>query len=103
MRHEIANMLAEQGRHEKAEQQWRDLLTDWVRVLGPDHPGNLTIRHEIARMLAEQGHHKQAEQEYRDVLTAMLQILGPDHPSTAAAIGYLGRGICSSRASRVRW
>jgi hypothetical protein len=37
-RHEIARMIAAQGDHAGAEAEYRDVLADKVRVLGPDHP-----------------------------------------------------------------
>ena len=43
-RHEIARVMAEQGRHADAETEYRDLLTTKLRVLGPDHPETLKTK-----------------------------------------------------------
>jgi hypothetical protein len=53
------------GQYREAEQEYRDVLADRLRVLGPDHPSTLITRHEVAGMLAAQGHYREAEQEYR--------------------------------------
>jgi tetratricopeptide (TPR) repeat protein len=74
-----AGMLAQQGKYEQAEQTYREVLGDRLRVLGPDHPDTLATRHEIARMLARQGQHERAKQEYQEVLATELRVLGPDH------------------------
>jgi hypothetical protein len=58
-----AGMLAQQGKYDQAEQTYREVLGDRLRVLGPDHPDTLATRHEVARMLARQGQHERAKQE----------------------------------------
>jgi hypothetical protein len=34
---------------------FEELLTDYLRVLGPDHPYTLTTRHNLARWRGEAG------------------------------------------------
>jgi hypothetical protein len=41
-------MLSQSGRQHQAASQFRDLLTDYLRVLGPDHPHTLTVRDQLA-------------------------------------------------------
>ena len=78
-----ADMLAQQRNYEQAEQAYREVLGDRLRLLGPDHSDTLATRHEIARMLARQGQHERAKQEYQEVLATELRALGPDHPIRA--------------------
>jgi hypothetical protein len=77
-----AGMLAQQGKYDQAEQTYREVLGDRLRVLGPDHPDTLATRHAVAYEMAQLGDHAGALAEYRDVLAAKLRVLGPDHPST---------------------
>ena len=48
--------------------QFRDLLNDFLRVLGPDHPSTLTTRGNLAYMIGQAGHPDQAAAQYRDLL-----------------------------------
>ena len=84
LRSRVASAYKFRGKHDQAEQEYRGLLADMLRVLGPDHPDTLNARHDIARMLAKQGEHDQAEQGYRDLLADKLRVLGPDHQMTLA-------------------
>jgi hypothetical protein len=41
-------MLGEAGQPAQAADQFRGLLDDYLRVLGPDHPDTLTTRDQLA-------------------------------------------------------
>jgi len=56
------------------------LLTDQIRVLGPDHPHTLTTRHSIARWW--RGAAGGAVALLQQLLADYLRLLGPDHPKT---------------------
>jgi hypothetical protein len=56
------------------------LITDQLRVLGPDHPN--TTRSYLARWRGEAGDPAGATTAYEALLTDQLRILGPDHPDT---------------------
>jgi hypothetical protein len=58
------------------------LLTDRLRVLGPDHPNTLTTRHNLARWRGQAGDPAGAATAFEQLLTDRLRVLGPDHPDT---------------------
>jgi hypothetical protein len=62
-----ARWLGEAGEPALAAAQYRHLLTDAVRILGPDHPDILTTRANLADMVGEAGQPAQATDEYREV------------------------------------
>ena len=47
-RKQIAQEMAARGEHIGAEAEYRNLLADRVRVLGPDHPDTLQTRNNLA-------------------------------------------------------
>src|SRR5690349_9275711 len=47
-RHNLARWLGAAGQPSRAAEQYRDLLTDLLRVLGPDHPDTLATRGNLA-------------------------------------------------------
>jgi hypothetical protein len=52
-RSNLARWLGESGHVDEAVEQFRQLLDDQLRVLGPDHPNTLTTRSGLAYWLAE--------------------------------------------------
>jgi len=44
----LARCLGLAGQPAQAASQYRDLLADCIRVLGPDHPDTLTARDQLA-------------------------------------------------------
>jgi tetratricopeptide (TPR) repeat protein len=72
------------GRPDLAQQEYREILADETRILGPDHPDTLTTWDDMATALARCGgeHQEQAQREYRAVLDRRTRVLGPDHPDT---------------------
>jgi thioredoxin-like negative regulator of GroEL len=90
-RHELASMIAWQGRLEEAETAFRDILEAEQRVLGDNHPDTLSTRHELATVIARQGRLEEAGTAFRGVLEAKERVLGIDHPSTAITRQALGR------------
>jgi hypothetical protein len=53
--HNIADALAEQGKHAEAEAQYRQVLDTATSILGPSRPNTLSTRTGIARSMAAQG------------------------------------------------
>lgn len=70
------------GEYAQADEQYRSILEDELRMYGPDHPYTLGTRFDLGRVLAVRGQLDEAAREYSDVLHARLRDLGPDHSST---------------------
>jgi len=68
---------------------YEQLLTDQLRILGPDHPDTLITRGNLARWRGVAGDPTGAVSGYEQLLTYQLRILGPDHPDTRSARGNL--------------
>ena len=83
--------LGETGLVRPAITAYEQLLTDELRVLGPDHPDTLTTRHHLARWRAEAGDPAGAAIAYEQLLTDELRVLGPDHPDTLTTRHHLAR------------
>ncbi|MFD0522893.1 tetratricopeptide repeat protein [Paractinoplanes durhamensis] len=60
------------------------LLTDRLRVLGPDHPHTLTTRHSLANWRGAAGNPAVAVTALEQLLIDQLRVLGPNHPDTLA-------------------
>ena len=67
------------------------MLTDFLRVLGPDHPDTLGARFNLAYWRGEAGDAAGAATAFKEMLTDFLRVLGPDHRYTLAAEGNLAR------------
>ncbi|MFJ5695081.1 tetratricopeptide repeat protein [Arthrobacter sp. NPDC093125] len=65
--------------------QFRELLDDQLRVLGPDHPDTLGTRSNLASWTGQAGDVAGALTQYRDLLDDQLRVLGADHPDTLGA------------------
>lgn len=83
------------GEYAEADEQYRSILEDELRMYGPDHPYTLDTRFELGRVLAVRGRLDEAAREYSDVLDARQRDLGRDHSSTLsvrrAMAGVLAR------------
>ncbi|WP_432844224.1 tetratricopeptide repeat protein [Dactylosporangium sp. CA-092794] len=80
-----ATSLGNAGLVRPAITAYQQLLTDCLRVLGPDHPDTLTARGSLASRRAEAGDLAGAIDAYQQLLTDYLRALGPDHPDTLTA------------------
>src|SRR6202167_3151875 len=78
----LAQEMAAQGDHARAEEEFRGMLPHQRRSLGQYHPDTLATRCSIAREMAARGDHAGAEQEFRDVLAYLQRKPGLDHPVT---------------------
>jgi tetratricopeptide (TPR) repeat protein len=74
------------------------LVSDFERVLGPDHPDTLTARDSLAAAYQAAGRSAEAIPLYERTLAVCERLLGADHPRTlnlrsnlAAACGDAGR------------
>jgi len=59
-------------------------LTDYERILGPDHPDTLTSRNNLASAYRSAGELEQAINLFEQNLADSEHILGPNHPNTLA-------------------
>jgi len=67
-----------------AAQAFEQLLTDRLRILGPDHPDTLATRHDVAHCVARPVTPWRG-QAFEQLLTDPHWVLAPDHPETLAA------------------
>ncbi|MEU8004404.1 tetratricopeptide repeat protein [Catellatospora sp. NPDC049111] len=75
-------MAGQAGDAARAAGAYEQLLTDRLRVLGPDHPDTLVTRSNIAYWQGAAGDPAGAAEAFEQLLTDRLRVLGPDHPST---------------------
>lgn len=80
-----------------AAEAFAELLTDRLRVLGPDHPDTLTTRSNLARWRGEAGDAVGAAEASEDLLEDMVRVLGPDHPHTLTTRNNLAYWMQRSR------
>ena len=78
---QLASLQEAAGDLSGAEEAYRELLGDQVRILGPDHSEVLATRIASARLQERRGDVSGAEEAYRELLGDQVRILGPDHPS----------------------
>jgi tetratricopeptide (TPR) repeat protein len=78
----IPHILEEQGKYRDAEGRLRQVLTERLRVLGPENVDTLACNNELANSLYFQDNYAAAEAEYSAVLKLKEKVLGADHPST---------------------
>ena len=95
--------LGETGLVQPAITAYEQLLTDELRVLGPDHPDTLTTRHHLARWWGEAGDANGAATALHNLLNDQMRVLGPDHPDTLTTRGFLAfwRGRAGDAAGAV--
>ncbi|MET7396444.1 tetratricopeptide repeat protein [Dactylosporangium sp. NPDC005572] len=74
--------LGDTGQAAAAVAHFTQLVTDCLRVLGPDHPDTLAARSHLAWRRRETGDAAGAAQDAQLLLGDRLRVLGPDHPDT---------------------
>jgi tetratricopeptide (TPR) repeat protein len=87
----LARTLVRRGRCSEAEDVYRDLLADRIRVQGSDDPDTFATRHDLADAIGLQGRYHEAEQLYRRVLDDDVRVLGAEHRYTLSARHNLAR------------
>ncbi|MFF5083483.1 tetratricopeptide repeat protein [Actinoplanes sp. NPDC000266] len=82
---------------------FEQLLTDVVRVLGPDHPDALATRGNVAYWRGRAGDPAGAFMAWQHLFTDYRRVLGPDHLDTLTARGNLAywRGQAGDPAGAV--
>ena len=64
---------------------YEQVLAEYERVLGADHPDTLTVRNNLAGAYKSAGRLAEAVELFERVLADRVRVLGPDHPDTLAA------------------
>ena len=85
----LANVLREQGKWQKAEEMHTEVLEGMSRVLGQDHKHTLSSMSNLASVLQLQGKWQKAEEMHTEVLEARRRVLGQDHQDTLSSMNNL--------------
>jgi non-specific serine/threonine protein kinase/serine/threonine-protein kinase len=83
--HNLAALLADEGKLDESEPMLRDALERSRRRFGADSPATLRAVNNLAAMLYYQGKLADAEPLYHQVLDGLRRQLGLDHPDTLNA------------------
>ena len=78
----VAQAYESAGRLGEAIALYEQVLTDRIRVLGPDHPDTLSSRNNLAYAYESAGRLEEAIVMLGGALADSLRVLGPDHPGT---------------------
>jgi hypothetical protein len=98
-RHQLAWIVAQQGRWAEAEMAFREVLDARIRELGGTHPSTLSTHHWLAWTVAKQGRWREAETALREIVDARCEVLGEDHPETL----WTRHELAWTLASQGRW
>jgi hypothetical protein len=88
-RYNIARLRGKSGEPGRAVEEFEQLLSDEIRLLGRDHPETLTTRASLAVWRGRAGDHTRAAMELEHLVEDATRVLGPEHPSTLRARGNL--------------
>ncbi len=89
LRISLSHALLGEDKAPAAERELRVALTDYQRLLGPEHRTTLDCRVRIAYALDCRGKSEEAEREYRGVLAIQERVLGPNHHDTLETRSHL--------------
>ena len=78
----------------------RELLADWTRVLGADHPETLTTRGNIAAFTGETGEAREALRLFLELLPDLTRVLGADYPETLRTRGHIAARTAETGEAR---
>jgi len=84
----LATVLWDQGKHDKAEMLHRQALEGREKELGPQHPGTLISMYDLAQVLHKQKRYEDASSLYQQACDGFTQKLGLQHPTTVACLNY---------------
>ncbi|MEV6116692.1 FxSxx-COOH system tetratricopeptide repeat protein [Streptomyces sp. NPDC052109] len=100
-RNNLANSYRDAGRVQDALDLGEQVLADYERILGPDHPAHtLQARGDLALCYSAAGRVQDSLDLRERVLADFERILGPDHPNTLTARHNLANSY--SDAGRVQ-
>ena len=90
-------MAGKAGNSSGAAAALQQLLTDRLRLLGPEHPDTLSTRHDLARWQGEGGDPDGAAAALEQLVIDCLKVLGSQHPytlKTRRALESYGLNTC---------
>jgi len=90
LRHNRASIHYYRNQFKKAEGLYRDALTKYRDIEGPNHPDVITIHSAIGLMLQEQGQLQAAAVHLDTAVTRGARVLGPRHAQMATYYSNLG-------------
>ena len=85
----IASLWVLQGKYQKAEFLFHDVLKTQKRSLGPIHTHTLNTQHNLAMLYYYQAHYIKAENLFVETLQNRRSILGLEHPKTHSSMHFL--------------
>ena len=83
--------MSEAGNQGHAATLLRELIADWIRLLGPRHPYTLSSRYRLALAVAGTGAWSDATTLLEELLADDVTALGEHHPYTEHARELLAR------------
>ena len=86
----IAVALINQGRYEKAENAFSQVLNLQRELLGPEHPDTIRSMDGLALSQYAQGDHLEALKMYQQIVALQYKLLGHDHHDTASTLLFVG-------------
>ena len=85
----LAEVYRGQGRYDKAEELYRDLLQTYRRTLGDEDPNTLHVMVELADLHHKQDRYDEAEPLYAEAIETRRRLLGDDDPNTLGTVNML--------------
>lgn len=93
----VGRALLRQGKYQKAEKLFVELVELQKQKLGPAHPATLLNIANMARTYTEQGRLEKAENLFLEVIKIQRQELGPTHRSTLSSMASLASTYYNQR------
>lgn len=82
----LAHLYGKTGRHEQAEQRYRQALSIREQALGPEHSEVAEVLNHHAEFYARLGEDARAQSYYKRALRILALAVGPEHPATAISL-----------------
>ncbi|KAH8668244.1 hypothetical protein BGZ60DRAFT_376348 [Tricladium varicosporioides] len=86
---QLANLYADQGKLEAAEEMYERALAGYEKALGREHTSTLNTVNNLAILYADQGKLEAAEKMYERALAGYEKALGREHTSTLSTVNNL--------------
>ena len=97
-RSNLADTYVQTGRLDEAITLYEQILEDYARVLGENHPQTLSACNDLATCYQEAGRLDEAITLFEQVITDSIRIFGDDHPNTLTLRNNLAN--CHLQAGR---